>query len=131
MKRVDEHDDGLSLGELIRKQREFAELPMRQLADMVGISIPYLSQIERDLREPSEKVLDGIARSLQTSADELSAAAASAQPDNTVAFEEAIRGDPDLTARQRQALLEVYTAMTASTTAHRSARRRRPAGAGG
>ena len=44
---------------------------MRQLADLVGISNPYLSQIERGLREPSEKVLDAIAQNLQLSADAL------------------------------------------------------------
>jgi transcriptional regulator with XRE-family HTH domain len=38
---------------------------------MVGISNPYLSQIERGLRAPSEQVLDAIAESLQTTADAL------------------------------------------------------------
>ena len=38
----------------------------------IGIgSNPYLSQIERGLREPSEKVLDAIARSLELSAEGL------------------------------------------------------------
>ena len=59
------------LGEFIRRQRELQELSMRQLADLVGISNPYLSQIERGLREPSEKVLDAIAQNLQLSADAL------------------------------------------------------------
>jgi transcriptional regulator with XRE-family HTH domain len=36
-----------------------------------GISNPYLSQIERGLREPSEKVLDAIARNLELSAEGL------------------------------------------------------------
>ena len=44
---------------------------MRQLADLVGISNPYLSQIERGLREPSEKVLEAIAENLELSADVL------------------------------------------------------------
>ena len=44
---------------------------MRQLADLVGISNPYLSQIEHGLREPSEKVLDAIAENLQLSAEAL------------------------------------------------------------
>ena len=61
----------LTLGEIIRRQRELAELPMRQLAAMVGISNPYLSQIERGLRAPSDHVLRSIADSLQTSADAL------------------------------------------------------------
>ena len=61
----------LMLGRIIRSQRELAELPMRQLAATVGISNPYLSQIERGLRAPSEAVLNAIAESLQTSVDRL------------------------------------------------------------
>ena len=59
------------LGEIIRRQRELQALSMRQFARMVGISNPYLSQIERGLREPSEQVLQGIADSLKTSVDVL------------------------------------------------------------
>jgi transcriptional regulator with XRE-family HTH domain len=55
------------LGDYIRRQRELQKLSLRQLADLVGISNPYLSQIERGLREPSEKVLDAIARNLELS----------------------------------------------------------------
>ena len=60
-----------SLGEIIRQQRELAELSMRQFAELAGISNPYLSQIERGLRAPSETVLDSIARTLKVSADAL------------------------------------------------------------
>ena len=49
------------LGEIIRRQRELSELSMRQFADIAGISNPYLSQIERGLRDPSERVLEAIA----------------------------------------------------------------------
>ena len=42
-----------SLGEAIRRQRELSKVSMRQFASMAGISNPYLSQIERGLREPS------------------------------------------------------------------------------
>jgi transcriptional regulator with XRE-family HTH domain len=100
------------LGEYIRRQRELQELSMRQLADLVGISNPYLSQIERGLREPSEKVLEAIADNLHLSADVLSeqggrrGETAGDEP----AVVEAIRADPRLTARERQALLEVYGA---------------------
>jgi transcriptional regulator with XRE-family HTH domain len=113
----------LSLGEIIRRQRELAELPMRQLAAMVGISNPYLSQIERGLRAPSEHVLQAIATSLRTTADALveQADPGAAAPPPVLA---AIAVDPNLTARQRQALEEVYTALTEATIARR--RRRRP-----
>ena len=40
---------------------------MRQFADLAGISNPYLSQIERGLRAPSEQVLDAIAKTLKVS----------------------------------------------------------------
>jgi transcriptional regulator with XRE-family HTH domain len=115
-----------TLGDIIRQQRELAALPMRQLAEMVGISNPYLSQIERGLRAPSEQVLDAIARSLRTSADALFEQAASVeeeQPDRSAVLA-AIDEDPDLTARQRQALVEVYLALTETTRARRRRRGR-------
>src|SRR6266568_3180780 len=113
---TDHHRTPPTLGDIIRQQRELAELPLRQLAAMVGISNPYLSQIERGLRAPSEQVLDAIAESLRTSADAL--------------YEQAERvadEKPNLTARQRQALAEIYTALTEVTIARRR-RRGRPAG---
>jgi len=87
---------------------------MRQLADLVGISNPYLSQIEHGLREPSEKVLEAIADNLQVSAEALYEHGGRRGEGRRGAGEPAvvaaIRADPHLTARQRQALLEVYRA---------------------
>jgi transcriptional regulator with XRE-family HTH domain len=113
------------LGEYIRRQREMQKLSMRQLAQLVGISNPYLSQIERGLREPSEKVVDAIARNLELSAEALYEQGGRRRGNEDDDGEEpavaaAIRADPRLTARQRQALLEVYGAFT-----RRSTRRRR------
>jgi transcriptional regulator with XRE-family HTH domain len=102
-----------SLGDIIRRQRELNALSMRQFAQMVGISNPYLSQIERGLRDPSEKVLDAIAQSLQMSADALYEQAGvtpEGEDDGDSAVIEAIRADPALTGRQRQALIQVYEA---------------------
>jgi transcriptional regulator with XRE-family HTH domain len=109
------------LGEIIRRQRELSALSMRQFADLVGISNPYLSQIERGLREPSERVLEGIARSLQLPVDSLYEQAGLRIDDKpeTPAVVEAIRADPRLTGRQRQALLEVYRSFTAHTPSPR------------
>jgi transcriptional regulator with XRE-family HTH domain len=99
-----------SLGEYIRRQRELHELSMRQVAEMAGISNPYLSQIERGLREPSERVIDAIANSLEVSAETLHEYAGRSPDadDGPSEVEEAIEHDVHLTARQRQALLEVY-----------------------
>src|SRR5690242_18353505 len=94
---------------------------MRQLAAMVGISNPYLSQIERGLRAPSDHVLDAIATSLRTTADALyeqAAEVADEQPARSPVLI-AIDDDPDLTARQRQALTEMYNALTEATRARR------------
>lgn len=101
-----------ALGDIIRQQRELAELSMRQFAELAGISNPYLSQIERGLRAPSEQVIDAIARTLRLSADALYEQAGVAPPgeDGDNAVLEAIAHDPRLTARQRSALREVYEA---------------------
>ncbi len=99
------------LGEFIRRQRELQELSMRQFAEMSGISNPYLSQIERGLRAPSETVLNAIAASLQTSADALREdAGVPLEPEGPSPVIEAIRADERLTPAQRRALLEVYKA---------------------
>jgi transcriptional regulator with XRE-family HTH domain len=96
-----------TLGEFIRRQRELHELSMRQLSDMVGISNPYLSQIEHGLREPSDRVLKAIANSLKLPVDELFEQAGRSEDEDS-AVVKAIREDPKLSARQRDALLEVY-----------------------
>ena len=104
-----------SLGEAIRRQRELSKVSMRQFASMAGISNPYLSQIERGLREPSERVLDAIARSLETSTDALYEQAGIAREldDEELDTREAIEADERLTGRQRRALLEVYDSFLA------------------
>jgi transcriptional regulator with XRE-family HTH domain len=118
---TDPEHRSLHLGTIIRRQRELAELSMRQLAAMVGISNPYLSQIERGLRAPSEHVLRAIAASLRTTADALVQQAAPAGQPDVVA---AIGRDPDLTRQQRQALTEIYTSLTEATVALRRRGRR-------
>src|SRR5579871_5531097 len=114
-----------SLGEIVRRQRELAELSMRQFAAMAGISNPYLSQIERGLREPSEQVAAAIATALKTSVDALYKEAGIDEEPPPSAVADAIASDPDLTPRQRQALLTSYEAFVA---ANGRPRRRRPRG---
>lgn len=100
-----------SLGDFIRRQRELHELTMRQVADMAGISNPYLSQIERGLREPSERVLEAIASNLEMSAETLRRHKARETPEGEEAepaVVAAIRADKALSASQRNALIEVY-----------------------
>ena len=102
-------EEAESLGEFIRRQRELHELSMRQVADMSGISNPYLSQIERGLRAPSERVMDAIARTLEVSEEQLYEQAGKRPADTgPTDVELAIERDVRLTPRQRKALLEVY-----------------------
>ena len=103
------------LGEFIRRQREVQSLSMRKLAELAGISNPYLSQIERGLRDPSAKVLDSIARNLEVSSETLERYS---EPVHRSAGEDeypvvaAIHPDPALSRRQRPALLEIYESFT-------------------
>ena len=118
--------ESLSLGAMIRRQREIAALPMRQLAAMSGISNPYLSQIERGLRDPSDQVLNAIADSLQMSADSLRPPVPEPDPDAAPpAVVAAVRADPDLTAQQRKALEESYLAFREVTIERRRVKCRR------
>ena len=121
--------DRSALGEIIRRQRELSEQSMRQFADAVGISNPYLSQIGRGLRAPSERVMQAIAEALEVSADALYEQAGMSrdeEPDEPAVLT-AIREDQRLTGRQRQALCEMYKAFLAANGGGGSPRRaRRP-----
>ena len=86
-------------------------MSMREFARVAGISNPYLSQIERGLRAPSEQVLHAIADTLQMSAETLyERAGVSREEDGPAKVIQAIREDSQLTGRQRHALIEVYEA---------------------
>lgn len=101
-----------ALGHLIRKQRQQAELTLRELAERTNVSNPYLSQIERGLHEPSVRVLKAIAGALNLSAESLLVQAGVLDPTDAnpkqATVEEAISADPRLSKDQRQALMSVY-----------------------
>jgi transcriptional regulator with XRE-family HTH domain len=101
------------LGAYLREQRQSAQLSLRQLADLAGVSNPYLSQIERGLKKPSAEILQQIARALQVSAESLYVRAGILDervPDPVAAADvlSAIAADPVLTDRQRGVLVEIY-----------------------
>jgi transcriptional regulator with XRE-family HTH domain len=97
------------LGEFIRDQRRNARLSLRKLSEMTGISNPYLSQIERGLREPSAKILQAIARGLQISAETLYVRAGILdQRDDEHDLADEILRDPTINERQKQALVDIY-----------------------
>jgi transcriptional regulator with XRE-family HTH domain len=110
---------GAALGEIIRQQRELAEMSMRQFAQLAGISNPYLSQIERGLRAPSQQVLDGIAGALKMSSDALYEQAGISVPgeddEPASGVLAAIDADPVLSSRQKTALREIYESFLAAS----------------
>jgi transcriptional regulator with XRE-family HTH domain len=61
----------ISLGQRIHELRGKTGLSLRKLADQIGISPPFLSDIELGRRFPSEEILVKLADSLDVSSDEL------------------------------------------------------------
>lgn len=96
------------IGAFIRSQRESAEVSLRQLADLAGVSNPYLSQIERGLRKPSADVLAQIAKGLRVSAEVLYVRAGILEQRGPSPVRDAVLCDANLTESQRGALLEIY-----------------------
>ncbi len=106
------------LGGFIREQRDQAHMSLRQLAQAAGVSNPYLSQVERGLRNPSAEILKQIAQGLRISAETLYVRAGILDDrtgDESVTT--AIASDPTLTERQRATLLQIYAAFQAENQA--------------
>lgn len=113
-----------TLGGFIRMQRQLAQLSLRELASMTAVSNAYLSQVERDLHQPSLKVLRSIADALGIPTTDLLSQAGVTSPDAAEApatggepghsdTERAIKTDPRLSQAQREALLGVYRSFVA------------------
>ena len=97
------------LGAFIKQQREVASMSVRRLADLAGVSNPYLSQIERGLRRPSADILQQIANALKISVESLYVRAGLlTEEDAAPSVRDAIGRDPLLTDAQKHALLNVY-----------------------
>ncbi len=99
-----------AIGEFIREQREQAQVSVRQLARLTGVSNPYLSQIERGLRKPSAEILQQIAKGLRISAEQLYVRAGILEQTSHTETVTAILGDPRLAERQKQVLIDIYDA---------------------
>ncbi len=114
---TEEHDAENRWGELggfIREQRRLTQLSLRKLAELAGVSNPYLSQIERGLRKPSAEILQQIARGLSISAESLYVRAGILEDrSERVDVVAEIRRDTTLSSEQRQALIRIYEAFRA------------------
>jgi transcriptional regulator with XRE-family HTH domain len=96
------------IGGYIRQQREGAQVSLRQLAKLAGVSNPYLSQVERGLRKPSAEILQQIAKGLRISAEALYVRAGILEQRVASAVTDSVLADATLTERQKQVLLDVY-----------------------
>ena len=105
-----------ALGAYIREQRRQAELSMRKLADLAGVSNPYPSQIERGLKRPSAEILQQLARALEVSSEQLYVRAGILDEAPESDLTAAIRAQEDLTADQKQVLIRVYESFRAENT---------------
>lgn len=110
---ADGHSDDeqlIDVGAFIRQRREDARLSIRRLAELAGVSNPYLSQIERGVRRPSAEILQQVADALRISVESLYVRAGLLRSDHEVSggVLDAIDRDPHLTPEQRVALAEVY-----------------------
>ena len=104
----DPRDAWRELGNHIREQRRQAELSVRKLADMAGVSNPYLSQIERGLKRPSAEILQQLARALEVSAESLYVRAGILDEESTSDLVATIRAQSDLSTDQKQVLIRIY-----------------------
>ena len=113
-----------SVGEYLAEQRRHAQLSLRQLSDLAGVSNPYLSQIERGLRKPSADVLQQLAKALRISAETLYVRAGILDPDDELGRRrrrasgvvDAVLLDPALNERQKRVLLDVYASFVRENT---------------
>jgi transcriptional regulator with XRE-family HTH domain len=101
------------VGAYLREQRESARLSVRQLASLAGVSNPYLSQVERGLRNPSAEVLQQIAKGLRISAEALYVRAGILDEELRVGVDRAVHSDPELSDRQKRVLLDIYASFRA------------------
>ena len=60
----------LSLGQRLRELRDKADLSLRELAKRIGVSSPFLSDIELGRRFPSEEILAKLAGALNVSLED-------------------------------------------------------------
>ena len=108
-----------SVGEYIADRRRATQLTLRQLAELTGVSNPYLSQIERGLRRPSAEVLQQLSKALRVSAESLYVRAGILDPDDHTAstVEMAVLADTAISERHKQVLVDVYRSFVAEDAA--------------
>ena len=101
----------VAFGEFVRAQRQLAQVSLRNLAKMSGVSDSYLSQIERGNYRPSPQVVKALAQAFGLKPEQLYTMLGfmdEAGEGATANVEQAIQLDPRLEPAQKEALIRVY-----------------------
>ena len=101
----------VAFGEFVRAQRQLAQVSLRNLAKMSGISDSYLSQLERGNYRPSPQVVKALATAFGLKPEQLYAMLGFMDDGDTAAapnVEQAIQMDSRLQPSQKEALVKVY-----------------------
>ena len=101
----------VTLGEAIYHARQERGITLRQLARTVGISAPFMSDVEHGRRKPSEERLAAIAKALHMSAQKLQDMTLTREAAN------ALENDPELLALSGAHRGTVGSARSCSTRA--------------
>ena len=115
-----------SIGDYIRRQRELANISLRKMADQSGVSAGLLRQIESGILNPSQTIVQSIARALRLSAETLYLQAGVLDPrdaEESDTVREILR-DPHLSERQRDVMVEIYAAFRANNEVGAGRRKR-------
>jgi transcriptional regulator with XRE-family HTH domain len=108
----------IAFGEFVRAQRQLAQVSLRNLAKMSGVSDSYLSQIERGNYRPSPQVVKALAQAFGLKPEQLYTMLGFMDDDAKDAapsVEQAIQLDPRLEPSQKEALIRVYRSFLGTT----------------
>ena len=109
-----------NLGAFIHEQRANAQISLRRLGELAGVSNVYLSQIEGGLKRPSAEILQKIAKALHISSETLYVQAGILDEVRHGSTEAAIMADSRLVDSQRQALLTVLRSFLSDNSSDKS-----------
>lgn len=108
----------VAFGEFVRAQRRLAQVSLRNLARMSGVSDSYLSQIERGNYRPSPQVVKALAQAFGLKPEQLYTMLGFIDDERdgaTPSVEQAIQLDTRLQPSQKEALIRVYRSFLGDT----------------
>ena len=112
--------DYIMLGKQIREIRRQRHLTQEKLAEMVDLSVPYISHLERGSKKPSMEVLVRLAENLGVTVDQL--LAGKQETDKTAFYPEVQEILGDCSTKERAVLTEIVSAVKRSIREHRLSR---------